>query len=44
MVENEPIGNQAWRAYVKECIEADHSNLVSSGYRLTSPDTIDYKY
>ncbi|MBO0348053.1 hypothetical protein J0895_02830 [Phormidium pseudopriestleyi FRX01] len=42
MVENEPIGNSAWRTQVRGWIEADYPNLLQSGYRLTSPDTIDY--
>ncbi|MCT7972148.1 DUF7689 domain-containing protein [Laspinema olomoucense] len=42
MVENEPIGNSAWRAEVRGWIEADYPNLLESGYRLTSSDTIDY--
>jgi hypothetical protein len=42
MVENEPIGNSAWKTQVRGWIEADYPNLLPTGYRLTSQDTPDY--
>lgn len=36
------VGNNAWQRSVKAWIERDFPNLPSSGYKLTSPDTIDY--
>ncbi|MEC4986739.1 MAG: hypothetical protein SAJ37_21125 [Oscillatoria sp. PMC 1068.18] len=36
------VSNNAWRSQVKNWIERDHPNLVSTDYQLTSPDTIDY--
>ncbi|TFI53918.1 hypothetical protein BLD44_012965 [Mastigocladus laminosus UU774] len=36
------VGNNAWVKFVKEKIERDYPNLAACGYKLTSPDTIDY--
>ncbi len=36
------VNNNAWANYVKKFIERDFPNLVTQGYKLTSPDTIDY--
>ncbi|BAZ29430.1 hypothetical protein NIES4074_18760 [Cylindrospermum sp. NIES-4074] len=36
------VGNEAWTSYVKTLIERDFPNLVTQGYKLTSPDTTDY--
>lgn len=36
------VGNNAWISYVKERLEADYPNLPVYGYKITSPDTIDY--
>lgn len=36
------VGNNPWANYVKKFIERDFPNLVTQGYKLTSPDTIDY--
>lgn len=36
------VGNNAWVRYVTTFIERDFPNLIVYGYKLTSPDTIDY--
>ncbi|MDF2387104.1 hypothetical protein JMG10_36935 [Nostoc ellipsosporum NOK] len=36
------VGNNAWVSYVKEKLEADYPNLTVYGYKITSPDTIEY--
>jgi len=36
------VGNKAWNEYVCEAIEKQFPKLKSTGYRLTSKDTIDY--
>jgi hypothetical protein len=36
------VGNNAWVKFVREKIERDYPNLTVYGYKLTSPDTIDY--
>ena len=36
------VGNEAWIARVKVWIERDFPNLLTTGYEITSPDTIDY--
>jgi hypothetical protein len=36
------VGNNAWVRYVTEFIERDFPSLATNGYKLTSPDTIDY--
>ncbi|MGC9503826.1 DUF7689 domain-containing protein [Baaleninema sp.] len=40
--DNEPIGNYIWRTQVREELEKLFPNLASTGYRLTSQDTIEY--
>ena len=36
------VGNSAWQAYSKDWIEKEYPNLVATGYKVTSPDTIEY--
>jgi hypothetical protein len=36
------VGNNAWQKQIKEWIETDYPNLKTAGYKVTSPDTIDY--
>lgn len=36
------VGNNAWMQSIKEWISQNHPNLVTTGYQITSPDTIDY--
>ncbi|MEH2242059.1 DUF7689 domain-containing protein [Nostoc sp.] len=36
------VSNNAWGSYVKSFIERDYPNLVTHGYKLTSPDTTEY--
>jgi hypothetical protein len=36
------VGNNAWVKFVREKIERDYPSLIVYGYKLTSPDTIDY--
>lgn len=36
------VGNNAWNEYVCQELEKQFPNLASSGYELTSQDTIDY--
>lgn len=36
------VGNNAWQRQIKEWIETDYPNLKNAGYKVTSPDTIDY--
>ncbi|MEH2440267.1 MAG: hypothetical protein V7K16_08220 [Nostoc sp.] len=36
------VGNNAWVKFVREKIDRDYPNLIIYGYKLTSPDTIDY--
>ncbi|MEK0192863.1 DUF7689 domain-containing protein [Microcoleus anatoxicus] len=36
------VGNNAWMQNIKEWIEQNHPNLVTTGYKITSPDTTDY--
>ncbi|MGB3299647.1 MAG: hypothetical protein WBA76_15385 [Phormidesmis sp.] len=36
------VGNETWNAYAKKHLEQQFPNLASEGYRVTSPDTIDY--
>jgi hypothetical protein len=36
------VGNNAWNEYVCQLTENQFPNLKSTGYRLTSKDTIDY--
>lgn len=36
------VGNEAWIARVKVWIERDFPNFSTTGYEITSPDTIDY--
>ena len=37
------VGNNAWQAYSQDWIEDNYPNLVATGYKVTSPDTIDYR-
>lgn len=36
------LGNAAWQDYCRAELEKAYSNLKETGYRVTSPDTIDY--
>ncbi|MDJ0577299.1 MAG: hypothetical protein QNJ65_19335 [Xenococcaceae cyanobacterium MO_234.B1] len=36
------VGNNAWQAYSGDWIEKEYPNLVATGYKVTSQDTIDY--
>ncbi len=36
------VGNEAWLSQVRQWIERDYPNLVSTNYHITSADTIDY--
>lgn len=36
------VGNNAWIQNIKEWIEENHPNLVTTGYKITSSDTTDY--
>jgi hypothetical protein len=36
------VVNNAWQKQVKKWIETDYPHLKSTGYEVTSPDTIDY--
>jgi len=36
------VSNNAWVRYVRTLVERDFPNLIVYGYKLTSPDTIDY--
>jgi phenylalanyl-tRNA synthetase alpha subunit len=36
------VGNNQWQADTQQWIENNYPNLVSSGYKVTSQDTIDY--
>jgi hypothetical protein len=36
------VGNEAWRDFVAQNMEEQFPNLRSTGYELTSSDTIDY--
>lgn len=36
------VGNNDWQAYSKNWIEEEYPNLVTTGYQVTSQDTIDY--
>ncbi|MDQ2100152.1 MAG: hypothetical protein QQW96_21190 [Tychonema bourrellyi B0820] len=36
------VGNNAWMQNIKEWIEQNHPNLVTTGYQITSSDTTDY--
>lgn len=36
------VSNKAWLSQVRQWIERDYPNLVSTGYNITSVDTIDY--
>lgn len=38
------VGNNAWVRYVTGFIERDFPSLAANGYKLTSPDSIDYNY
>ncbi|MEM8641797.1 MAG: hypothetical protein AAGG51_23725 [Cyanobacteria bacterium P01_G01_bin.54] len=35
------LGNAAWQNYCRAELEKAYSNLAQTGYRVTSPDTID---
>ncbi|NEO72041.1 hypothetical protein [Moorena sp. SIO3H5] len=36
------VGNEAWLSQVRQWIERDYPNLISTNYHVTSADTIDY--
>ena len=36
------VENNAWMQNIKEWIEQNHPNLVTTGYQITSSDTTDY--
>jgi hypothetical protein len=36
------VGNDAWNQEVQDWVEQNYPGLIASGYRITSPDTIDY--
>lgn len=36
------VGNETWLSQIRQWIERDYPNLVSTNYHITSPDTIDY--